>query len=340
MMCFFKKRKKAQTKIAENQIQVPVSKPDAILIPSETPVEIPVSEPTEPVVEPVAAPAEPVIEQPIQEPVPAKTEPEAVNVSEAAKPKKTPKTTEKDIKTEASTTRYSGKYEIYPEAGGFKFRLKASNGEILVVSQVYASKAGATSGIETFKKNVETGAFEFYTDKSNFTQLMIYTPNKSRLIATGEFYESVQRSNSAAESVKKFYTTDKIASLDAVDPSDVREELVDLQPVEAKANGKFDFFEETGQFMYRLKASNGEVLFTSNGYSSKASAVQGLEVVKKAIEAGSFHVKKDKQGRYQFELYALNKSMLITGETYPNKDSCMSALDSVRRFYQKAKIVE
>jgi len=330
-MCFFKKRKKAQTKVAESQIKVPVSKPDEILIPSEKPVEIPVSKP-----------AEPVIEKPIQGPAPTKVEPPVASAPEALKPKprQPQKPAEKEIRAETSTTRYSGKYEIYPEAGGFKFRLKASNGEILVVSQVYASKAGATSGIETFKKNVETGVFEFYTDKSNFTQLMIYTPNKSRLIATGEFYESVQRSNSAAESVRKFYTTDKIASLDAIDPSDVREELVDLQPIEAKTNGKFDFFEDGGQFMYRLKASNGEVLFTSNGYSSKASAIQGLEVVKKAIDAGSFHVKKDKQGRYQFELYALNKSMLITGETYPNKESCMSALDSVRRFYQQAKIVE
>lgn len=330
-MCFFKKRKKAQTNVAESQIQVPVSKPVEILIPSEKPVEIPVSKPVEPV-----------IEQPVQAPVPPKEEPPVTSAPEAPKPKpkQPPKPADKEIKAETATTRYSGKYEIYPEAGGFKFRLKASNGEILVVSQVYASKAGATSGIETFKKNAETGAYEFYTDKSNFTQLMIYTPNKSRLIATGEFYESVQRSNAAAESVKKFYTTDKIASLDAIDPSDVREELVDLQPIEAKTNGKFDFFEEGGQFMYRLKASNGEVLFTSNGYSSKASAITGLEVVKKAIEAGSFHVKKDKQGRYQFELYALNKSMLITGETYPNKESCMNALDSVRRFYQKAKIVE
>jgi uncharacterized protein YegP (UPF0339 family) len=253
--------------------------------------------------------------------------------------KKVPVLTESE-KSPTSTNRYSGKYEVYPEAGGFKFRLKASNGEILVVSQVYASKAGAISGIETFKKNVETGIFEFYTDKSNYTQLLIYTPNKSRLIATGEFYESVQRSNSAADSVKKFYATDKVATLESIDPSEVREEIVELKPIEANASGKFEILVNDNQTSFSLKASNGEVLFVSSGYSSKASAMQGLDVVKKAIEAGSFRVKKDKQGRYQFEIYAANKSLLITGETYPNKDSCLSALDSVRRFYQKAKIVE
>ncbi len=100
--------------------------------------------------------------------------------------------------------RYAGKYEIFPEAGFYKFRLKASNGEILVVSQGYAAKTGVAAGIETFKKNVEAGVFEVYTDKSGFAQFALFSANKSRLIAAGEFYETETRAQSAAESVKKF----------------------------------------------------------------------------------------------------------------------------------------
>jgi uncharacterized protein YegP (UPF0339 family) len=129
-------------------------------------------------------------------------------------------------------------------------------------------------------------------------------------------------------------------NLDEIDPADVREELIDLQPVEAVANGKIEFLQVNGEWAFQLKASNGELLFLSSGFSSKPAAVQGLEVVIKAIEAGSFRVGKDKQGRYQFRLYSGNKMTLMTGETYPNKENCFSALDSVRRFYKLAKVIE
>lgn len=307
-MCFFRRKKKDQMKGQNEPVKAQV-KTEAVVV-------TPKAEPT------------PVMTK-IEEPI-------APTVKAVPKVDKVPE----KPKAETSSGRYSGKYEIYPEAGGFKYRLKASNGEILIVSQAYASKAGAASGIETLKKNVEAGVFEFYTDKSNYTQFLLYNSNKARVIATGEFYESVARAQSASESVKKFYNNDKVLNLDAISPEDMREELVELKPIEPANNGKFEFDELSGEILFRLKASNGEVLFESNTYSSKASALQSLEVIKKAIEAGNFRVMKDKVGRFQFKLYASNKSLLLSGETYPNEENCLSALDSVRRFYQDAKIVE
>jgi uncharacterized protein YegP (UPF0339 family) len=37
--------------------------------------------------------------------------------------------------------------------GKFRFRLKAANGEIIAVSEAYASKEGCLNGIESIKKN-------------------------------------------------------------------------------------------------------------------------------------------------------------------------------------------
>ena len=46
------------------------------------------------------------------------------------------------------------KFEIYlDKAGEFRFRLKASNGEIILASEGYKSKAGCKNGIESVKKN-------------------------------------------------------------------------------------------------------------------------------------------------------------------------------------------
>ena len=230
---------------------------------------------------------------------------------------------------------------MFPEAGLFKFRLKASNGEILVVSQGYSTRNGALAGIDTFKKNVEGGLFEVYTDKSGFSQFLLYNANKSRLMSTGEFYEAETRAQSAIESVKKFVNNDKIIQLDEIPVAEVREELVRLNPVVLNDNGKIEIAVDANkEWTFKLKASNGEVLFESNGYASKPGALAGLESVKKAVEAGNFRVSQDKQKRFQFRLYAANGTMVLTGETYPNVENCLSAVDSVRRFLPNAKIVE
>lgn len=38
--------------------------------------------------------------------------------------------------------------EVYPAADGWRFRIKASNGEIIATGEAYESKAGATAGVE------------------------------------------------------------------------------------------------------------------------------------------------------------------------------------------------
>jgi uncharacterized protein YegP (UPF0339 family) len=241
---------------------------------------------------------------------------------------------------EAVNNRYAGKFEVFPEAGLFKYRLKASNGEILVVSGGYTTKNGAINGIETLKKNIETGRFDLVTDKNDFSQFQLYTPNGSRLIVSGEFYESLKRAESAMESLKKFAGTDKIVELDAIPLTEVREEVVMSSNVEKKPNGKIEISKEEDGFHAILKASNGEILFTTTSYASKASLLQGIESIKKAVESGAFRVSKDKQNRYQFKLYGGNNQILLSGETYSTKDSAVSVVDSVKRFLFDAKVVE
>jgi uncharacterized protein YegP (UPF0339 family) len=48
----------------------------------------------------------------------------------------------------------AGKFEIYKDrAGKFRFRLKASNGEIIAVSEAYNAKVSALGGVESVRKN-------------------------------------------------------------------------------------------------------------------------------------------------------------------------------------------
>ena len=53
------------------------------------------------------------------------------------------------------------KFEIYADkAGEFRFRLKATNGQIIAVSEGYKAMAGCKNGIESVKKNASDAAIE------------------------------------------------------------------------------------------------------------------------------------------------------------------------------------
>ncbi|MBN2540890.1 MAG: DUF1508 domain-containing protein [Bacilli bacterium] len=250
-----------------------------------------------------------------------------------------PETVQKSEKTTPDEKKSpSGKYEIYPEAGLFKYRLKASNGEVLVVSFGYSSRKGAKSGIETFKKAVDGGKFEISTDKSDFSHFDLFDARNARVIASGEFYSTIKKTESAVDSVKNFYQANKIIDLQEIPASEVREEVVPRQKIEAKENGKFEIIKEgTKDFFVRLLASNGQVLLVSQRYSSKQTAVNGLETIQNAIDQQSFTIYKDKQNRYQYNLYSANSQLIVSGETYSSKSNCLSAIQSVLRFAKKAK---
>jgi uncharacterized protein YegP (UPF0339 family) len=48
------------------------------------------------------------------------------------------------------------------------------------------------------------------------------------------------------------------------------------------AYGKFEIFiDRAGDYRFRLKAPNGEILAASEGYSSKVGCMNGIESVKK-----------------------------------------------------------
>lgn len=59
-----------------------------------------------------------------------------------------------DQTVEGYATAKNPKWEVYKDAKGeFRFRLKASNGEIIVTGEGYKAKDGLMNGIESIKKN-------------------------------------------------------------------------------------------------------------------------------------------------------------------------------------------
>ncbi|MCP4958390.1 MAG: YegP family protein [Actinomycetia bacterium] len=53
----------------------------------------------------------------------------------------------------------AGKFELYKDkAGKFRFRLKASNGQIIAVGEAYETKASARNGIDSVKRHAPDAA--------------------------------------------------------------------------------------------------------------------------------------------------------------------------------------
>jgi len=52
--------------------------------------------------------------------------------------------------------------------------------------------------------------------------------------------------------------------------------------------GKFEIYKDAkGEFRFRLKASNGEVVATGEGYTTKAGAIGGTEAVQRAADGAT-----------------------------------------------------
>jgi len=101
-----------------------------------------------------------------------------------------------------------------------------------------------------------------------------------QVIATSEVYANEASCLKGVESVKK---NAPIANL----------EDQTVEPVEKAVNPKFEVYtDKAGESRFRLKAKNGEVIVTSEGYKTKASCLNGVESVRKNAPEAEI-VKKD-----------------------------------------------
>jgi len=110
-----------------------------------------------------------------------------------------------------------GKFVVKQTATGFKFDLKATNGQVIATSEVYTTKAACMKGIASVKAN-----------------------------CVGEVEDQT------------------------------------VEAVVAVKHPKFEMYlDKAGEYRFRLKAKNGEIIAVSEGYSSKANCENGIESVKK-----------------------------------------------------------
>ena len=120
--------------------------------------------------------------------------------------------------------------------------------------------------------------------------------------------------------------------------------------------GKFVIRKTSTGVKFDLKAGNGEVIATSEVYTSDDACEKGIASVQKnapvaeienqtvegfeTVKHPKFEVYADKAGEYRFRLKATNGQIIAVSEGYKTKAACENGIESVKKNAPDAEVVE
>ena len=247
-----------------------------------------------------------------------------------------------DVKVEETeptkkTRIVNGKYEVYFDGTSYYYALKASNGELLIKSEAYATKDSVYLAIDAIKRNVVLGKISVRQDKHGLYQFVLTAKNHRTLVMSAN-YTTEKRAESASMSFKRFAVTSPIIEIEETVVSD-KEEII-VENITNKKGGKLGVLPSENGYYYVLKASNGEVLVHSNFYKTELSALNAMEKFKASVFTGKFFVEKDKRNNYQFKLFNTNGRIVCVGHIYATKALAVASVNSVCSFVKLATPIE
>ena len=119
--------------------------------------------------------------------------------------------------------------------------------------------------------------------------------------------------------------------------------------------GKFVIKQTATGVKFDLKAGNGEVIATSEVYTTKAACLNGIASVKTNcvgdvqdltvepvadVKHPKFELYTDKAGEFRFRLKAKNGEVIAVSEGYKAKASCENGIASVKKNAPEAEVEE
>ena len=111
---------------------------------------------------------------------------------------------------------------------------------------------------------------------------------------------------------------------------------------------------KSGDYKFNLLATNGQVIATSQSYSSLKSCEAGVESVKnnalahvedqtvegyETLTHPKYELYQDKAGEFRFRLKAKNGEIIATGEGYVSKANCQNGIASIGKNAPEAPVI-
>lgn len=120
--------------------------------------------------------------------------------------------------------------------------------------------------------------------------------------------------------------------------------------------GKFVIRTVPSGIKFDLRAANGQVILTSEVYTTMAACRKGIESVRKngatekvenqtepdavPLTNPKFEMYRDKAGFFRFRLKARNGEIIAVSESYTAKTGCINGIESVQKNAPGAMITE
>ena len=106
---------------------------------------------------------------------------------------------------------------------------------------------------------------------------------------------------------------------------------------------KFEVYQsgKKNEFRFRLKADNGQIILSSEGYTSKPSCLNGIESVKKnSADAKRFTKATTPSNMFRFAITAANSQIIGTSQNYKSESGRNNGIESVMKNAARAEIKE
>jgi uncharacterized protein YegP (UPF0339 family) len=206
----------------------------------------------------------------------------------------------------------SARFETFKGVDGqHYFDLIAGNGENVLRSEGYTSKSAAEKGVQAVvNAGVSSKNFVVLAAKNGEYYFNLKAAN-GEIVGTSELYSTKSNATRASRTVRALILKTGISPTVQVAPARERFEV---------------FVGEDSQTYFRVRAGNGEIMLGSEGYTSKAGALAGIESVKVNGRAGNFEVFEAASGEFGIRLVAGNSQTIGRGELYSTKSNADRAV--------------
>lgn len=220
-----------------------------------------------------------------------------------------------DDATESTTTQEAAlrpDFELWRSTDGWRFHLQAVNGETLITSESYSSRTAAIQGVLAVLDNGgKTDRYELRTAINGDSYFNLLAGNRA-VIGTSEMYETAAGARAGVDATITAVTDYALAW-------------------DTATGARFDVFQGADQrFYFDLRAKNGAIVLTSQGYATEASALNGaFSVSDNGVRAASYRILQAVDGRWYFNLYASNGQVIATSQMYSSKYNAERGRDGV-----------
>ncbi len=216
----------------------------------------------------------------------------------------------------------AGKFDLWQATDAqWHFHLKSGNGAILLTSEGYDDRTGAINGVLSVLQNgIEPSMYQVLPAAHGYL-LHLVAPN-NQIISFSQTYST--KSNATRAITSCVNATNSYLDKTNSNNTGARVEILEGSP---------------NDYRFNLYADNGQIVLSSEHYTTPAAAWNGAYAVQDAAATPSgFVMLKSSDARFYFNVVASNGQVVGTSQMYTTQESANAGVAAVTSVFAKLTI--